>query len=244
LTSVLATAYELRRIVFSRKYFYLLLLLGVSAYDTLTRSLIHGAFGTAPFSQVSYIKFATMSNPMLLVTIIVLCAGVFSEKELSARKILFSAPISSAMYFGMKGTAIAGAFLLAMTLHVLYSCVYFGWQFRFFQFQDFLHPIVVFMLPGAVFVFGLSMAVGRFGGRFVYALVPLVFFACALNIDLPVWIDLGGNNLFVSYNEMLLRTVGTTEVIYYVPSLFLFSRYLFIAAGIALFCVSCLDKKP
>ena len=103
MSSLAATSYELRRIVFSRKYLYLTLLLGYVTYRGLTGKLSHGVHGTAPFSRLSYTSFLVSISPFLLVFLMLLCASVFSDREIAARKIIFSTPITPRGYLGIKG---------------------------------------------------------------------------------------------------------------------------------------------
>ncbi len=239
MTSPPVIAYELKRVIVSRKFFYLLLLLTISSYDTLTRLLADGAFGTPPFSQVSFTKYAILSNLLLLLAMALLCTNVFSEKELAVRKILFSAPISARGYFAVKGIAIGAAFAIAATWSITLCFIFYAWQFRFYQFGDFLHPILVFIIPPAVFVFGLCMALGRVSGSLIYALMPILFFWGGLNLNFPVWVDLSGNHFITNYPLALIRSIGTTEIVYHVPTDFLVSRVVLLIAGVALFGIAC-----
>jgi hypothetical protein len=225
--------------VLTRKYFYILLLLGISSHLTLTRLLAHGTLGTPPFSQLSYAGFLSSTSPLLLVALVLLCAAVFSEKENAVRKILFSAPITHAGYLNLKGAAIAAAFLLAAALPIVHSFAYFGWHFRFFRFDEFIHPILIFLLPSAVFIFGLSMATGEISVKLVYGLLPIVFLLGALNLDLPVWVDLCANNFLLDYQKTLFRSLGSMEVVYHVPMSFLLSRCVLAISGVILFIFAC-----
>ena len=239
MTSIAAIGHEFRRIVLSRKYFYLLLLLGLSSHKILASLMEQGAYGTAPFSRVSYMKFVIGVNPLLLAILALLCAAVFSEKELAARKILFSSPISPAGYFAIKGTAIAGAFLIAVALPILYSFALYAWQFRFFQYTEFIHPILVFLLPPAIFTFGLAMAMGKVSVKLVYVCVPVLFLSGVVTVGLPVWMDLCGTNFLLNYQKALFLAHRTNEMAYHLPTNFLLSRILLASVGVLLFGVAC-----
>ena len=238
-----AIGHEFRRILFSRKYFYMLLLVGLSTHGTLSGHIMGGVYGTSPFSRLSYAKFLTMSNPLLLLSLAFLCTAVFSEKEIAARKILFSTPISPVEYFAIKGAAIACAYLLLAALLMLYSFAFYGWHFRFFHYTEFIHPMLVFLLSPAIFVFGLSMVAGKFSGKLLYGLLPVLFLFGAFNMGLPVWADLCGNNFLINYSKMILQTFGNQDMVYHVPRAFLLSRLLMALTGIALFAVACRKIK-
>lgn len=237
--SLTATRYELQRIVISRKYFYFLLLLGYMTYDALTGVLTHGANGTPPFSRLSYADFLTGLTPFLLALLVLLCAGVFTKSETAARRIIFSTPIKSAAYFGIKGTAITSAFLFAAAVPIVASLVFIGWQFRYTRFHQYIHPILVFLLPAAVLAFGLAMAAGRISVKLVYALLPVLFMIGTINVDLPVWLDLCGNNFLLHYSKIVFRSRGTVEMEYFVPTDFIISRCVFVVVGVALFVFAC-----
>lgn len=239
MTKFYVIGYEFQQIVFTRKYFYILLLLAISSHMKLTRLLAHGTLGTPPFSQLSYASFLSSTAPLLLLALVLLCAAVYSEKELAVRKILFSAPITHAEYLKFKGVAIAAAFLLATALPIAYSFVYFGWHFRFFRFDDFIHPILVFLLPSALFVFGLSMAAGRISITLVYGILPAIFVLGIFNLDLPIWVDLCANNFLLDYQKTLFRSLGSMKAVYHVPWDFLLSRGILAISGIILFAIAC-----
>ena len=231
--------YELKKIVQSRKYFYLVLLLAAYAYLLSSGTMTHGIYGTAPFSRLSYMHFLTDVSPMLLATLALLCATVYSEKELAVRKILFSAPISPVNYYAVKTSAISIAFLSIVTSMIIYSFVFYGWQYRYFQFGAFVEPILVFLVPPVIFVFGLSMAAGRLSAKLVYGLVPVILFSGLFCFSLPVWVDLCGNNFITNYFRMLVLNRGSGEIVYYLPTDLYLSRWLLVVAGVVLFAVSC-----
>jgi hypothetical protein len=239
LISLTAVRYELLRIAFSRKYFYFLLLLAYVTYQGVTGVLTHGANGTPPFSRLSYANFLTGITPYLVVLLVLLCAGVFSKSEIAARRIIFSTPITSAEYFGIKGTAIVSAFLIAAAVPIVASLVFIGWQFRCTRFHEYIHPILVFFAPSAVLTFGLAMAAGRISVKLVYALLPVLFMIGVINVDLPVWFDLCGNNFLLYFTKIVFRSLGSVEIKYFVPTDFIMSRFAYVVLGVALSFFAC-----
>lgn len=243
MSSLTIIGYELKRTVHSRKYLYLVLLMASYVYLLSTGSLTHGIYGTAPFSRLSFIHFLTAVSPMLLATLALLCATMYSEKEVAVRKILFSAPISPVNYYAVKSTAIVVAFLMIAVSIVCYSFVFYGWRYGFFQFGTLVEPILVFLVAPVIFIFGLSMAVGRVSAKLVYGLVPVILFAGIFCFSLPVWVDLCGNNFITNYFRMLVMNRGSAEIVYYLPTNLFLSRWLMVVAGIGLFAVSCRTFK-
>jgi hypothetical protein len=178
--------------------------------------------------------FVVMLNLPLLIVLMLWCAAVFSEKERAVRRIVLATPITGTGYLAIKTAALVAAFALTVGLMVAGSFVFYGRQFGFFAFQDFLHPLVVFLLPSAVFILGLSLAAGQLHPRLVYGLVPLVFCLGVVYLGLPFWLDLCGNNLITIYPKILMRTLGTGEMVYYLPPSFLLSRVGLVVAGLVL----------
>jgi hypothetical protein len=226
--------WELRRILLTRTYLYCLLLILLLSQNTLGRLIIDGTYGTAPYSRVSYAQFLVMMILPLLIVLMLWCAAMFSEKEQAVRRIVLSTPVTNRSYLAIKTAAIAAAFALTAGLMVAGSFVFYGRQFGFYAFHEFLNPLAVFLLPPAVFILGLSLAAGQLHPRLVYGLIPLVFCTGVVYLGLPVWLDVCGNNFLMMYPKILMRTLGTGEMVYHLPTSFLISRVGLILAGIAL----------
>jgi hypothetical protein len=240
LSNLTIVGYELRRLAQSRKCIYAVLLLAAYAYFASTfGALTHGIYGTAPFSRISYVRFLADVSPMLLAALTLLCTTVYSEEELAVRRILFSAPISSVNYYIIKSLAISVVFLVIATSVIVYSFAFYGWHYGYFQFDDFAMPILVFLVSPVIFVFGLSMAAGRINSKIVYGIVPLILFFGLFCFQLPVWVDLCGNNFITGYFRMLVVNRGSAEMVYYLPTNLILSRWLLAVAGIVLFTMSC-----
>lgn len=234
MNTIAVIGWELRRLLLTRTYLYCLLLVLLAGQIFLGQQIIHGIYGTAPYSQVSYAYYLVLMTAPLLIVLMLWCAAVFSEKERAVRRIVLSTPVTNAGYVFIKVAAIAVAYVLTMALMVALSFVFYLRQFGFFAFQEFLHPLAVFLLPPAVFILGLSLALGQLHPRLVYGAVPVVFLTGAAYLGLPVWLDLCSNNLMTIYPKILMRTLGTGEMTYYLPSDFIMSRMVLILVGIAL----------
>ena len=119
------------------------------------------------------------------------------------------------------------------------SFAYIGWQFRYFRFHEYLHPICVFLVPPLLLGFGLSMAAGRISGKLIYGILPVLFANGILNLDLPVWLDLCGNNFLTHLSKVVFRSLGTMEMRYFIPANFILSRLLFAMIGVGLLGLAC-----
>ena len=62
--------YEIQKLVFTKKYFYMILVLAVWTTDVLLRLVINGFYSTAPFSKWSYSEFMTLVCPIFSIIII------------------------------------------------------------------------------------------------------------------------------------------------------------------------------
>lgn len=234
MNTIAALGWELRRILLTRTYLYSLLLIMLLSQNILGRLIINGTYGAAPYSRVSYAQFLVMMNAPLLTVLMLWCAGVFSEKERAVRRIVLSTPLSNASYLALKTAAIAAAFVLTAGLMIAGSFVFYGWQFGFYTFQEFLNPLAVFVLPSAIFILGLSLAAGQLHARLPYGLVPAIFLMGVLNLNLPQWLDLSGNGYLFSYPKILMRTLGTGEMVYHLTTDFVVTRVVLALAGLAL----------
>ena len=234
MNTLAALGWELRRILLTRTYLYSLLLIMLVSQNFLGRLIINGTYGSAPYSRVSYAQFLVMMNALLLTVLMLWCAGVFSEKERAVRRTVLSTPITIAGYLGLKAAAVAAAFVFTAGLMVAGSFVFYGWQFGFYAFQEFLNPLAVFLFPSAIFILGLSLAAGQLHARLPYGLIPVVFLMGVTNLNLPQWLDLSGNGYLFSYPKILMRTLGTGEMVYYLTTNFLATRVVLVVAGVAL----------
>jgi len=243
MNTITAIGWELRRILLTRTYLYSLLLIILFSQNALGRLIIHGIYGLAPYSSLSYAQFLVLQNPLLLAVLMLWCAAVFSERERAVRRIVLATPITGAGYMAIKATAIAAAFVFTAGLMVAGSFVFYGRQFGFFNFQEFAGPLAVFTLPPAIFVLGLSLAAGRWHPRLVHVLIPVIFFTGMMNMRLSPWLDISANNFLGNYPRMLMRTLGTGEMIYYLPGNFVASRVALVVAGAALLVWAAVGKN-
>jgi len=230
---------ETKRVVLTRQYLYVMALLLLFISTLLGRALSYGSFGTAPFSQVSYSAYLTGLCPLLLSILALLCAPVFSGREVAARRILLAAPVSLATVLGIRACGVLLAFSGVVLIPVIYSLAFYAWQFRFYEFGSLLHPAAVFLGAPTLFVFGLAMALGRSSSKLVYGLIPLLMFTGIFNLNLPVWLDVSANNFMVDYPREVIRVTGSAEMVYQLPSPFLWSRLFLATTGILLLGYAC-----
>ncbi len=234
--------YEVLRLAYNKKYFYMLLIEFLFACYILINFVSGGTDGTAPFSKWTYSEFLSLMGSLFSVILILLCMSVFSEREFAVRNIIFSTPLSEKKYYLLKASAIMAVFIFAVSLPILLSFAYYVYCFNFYGFTEFTSPLLLFLFPSQVFVLGLSMVVGRINPKLLYPLLPLVLFLGFFNPRFPVWIDLFGNN-FLSWPLRWYLGVQEGPIPYILPDDFLHSRLIFIFAGVIMFALACKKSK-
>lgn len=234
--------YEVLRLAYNKKYFYMALIESILACYVLINLVSRGTDGTAPFSKWTYSEFLSLMGPFLSVVLILLCMSVFSEKEVAVRKIIFSAPLSETKYYLLKTSAIIAAFVLVASLPILLSFAYYAYYFNFYDYAEFLLPLLLFLLPSQVFVLGLALAAGRINSILLYPLLPLMLFLGFFNPRFPAWVDLFGNN-FLSWPLRWYLGVMEGPIPYTLPEDFLYSRLAFAFMGIFLLVLACRRSK-
>ena len=236
-----ALKYEVMRLAYNKKYFYMLLIESLFASYILMSFVSVGKDGTAPFSQWTYSEFLTSIGPLLSIILVMLCMSVFSEKEIAVRKIIFSTPLSESKYYLLKASAITAVLVFTASVPILLSFAYYAYYFNFYAYAEFLLPILLFLLPSQIFVLGLALVAGRINSRLLYLLLPVLFLG-SLDMKFPVWFDLFGKN-FISWP--LRWSMGAHEgpIPYTLPGEFLYSRLIFIFAGVCLLALACRGSK-
>ncbi len=238
--------YEIKRIVWSKKYFYIVLLIIASAYDSLTRLVTGGYMGTAPFSDWSYTLFLNLISPLLMVAMIFIVSNTFNHKEMRARSIIFSSPISQTKYYILKSFAIFVIFILTLLVPIFMSFIYYKSMFGYNEFGSFIRLIFAFLFPTFIFFLGLSMLLGKINIKLIYALIPVAFLMGALNLGnnmVPMWADIFGNNFFDMYSFSMLIGREMEVVPFKLPNSFIYTRLEFILLGLIFILYTCKKEE-
>lgn len=219
----------------------ILLTIGLT-YDSLTRLVTGGYYGTAPFSEWTYTFFIQLVSPLVISVIIFMMTNIFNEKELRARKIIFSTPISQARYYMLKIFTIVIAFVLIGLVPIIMSFIYYKVLFNYVGFTSYVKLILWFLIPSFVFILGLSMALGKINIKFLYGLIPITFLLGTIDtLDiLPRWLDIFGAHYFKirTYAELLGRE--SQVVPFELSSVFICSRLIFMLIGLILLGFTCM----
>jgi hypothetical protein len=237
-------AYELWRILGTKKYGYILLGLCLLALYILNARIYHGFDGTAPYSALSFSHYLVGLNGFLLPLLILLCVPVFDAREQAVRRILFATPISPRTYYLIKISAIGTGFGITVAILVLVSVVFYSWEFQFFAFHKFVFPFLLFLASPALLLVGISLTMGQWNVKWLYMLIPVVWLTSILNVDLPTWLDLAGNNHLLWHTKMVARQslLGGEPAELMQPTL-IWSRVAFAAVGILLLAWVCRSRR-
>lgn len=237
--------YEIKRTIISKKYLYMILILMAFTYDSLTRLVMGGYYGTAPFSEWTYTFFIQLVSPLIMSIMIFIITNIFNEKELRARKILFSAPIPQSKYYMLKIVGLAVTFILTALVPIIMSFIYYKILFDFSQFLNFGKYIICFFVPTFIFLLGVSMVIGKISSKLLYGLIPIVFLLGTINTRsiLPLWLDIFGQHFFdiSTFGELIGRK--SQVVLFNLSNHFIYSRFIFIFLGVILLIYTSLKRE-
>lgn len=234
MTNIKLFNYELKQIIYTKKYFYINLILILFGLNTLDGNLSpHNPVGIV--TKWSYSSFITSCNSFLIVFTAILCITIFSEKEEKVKNIIFSTKFSEKGYYLIKQLSIFTAITISLLILIITSFIWYGYYLKFYSFKDFLYPIFIFAFPAIIFTLGISMNLGRWSEKILYLLVPLLFIGTALTLRLPCWVDIAGNNTIYVLNYFTVR--GNEDFI--LPINFICSRLIMVGIGIILGVFAC-----
>ncbi len=234
--------YEIKRLVFNKKFFYIVLIIGVLSYDFLTRLVIGGYGYSAPFSQLSYSLFMSMMVPFSLIVLFLLCTTVSSRKEIGARKIIFSSPLKQTKYYAIKAASILVAFLITALVPIIMSFIFYSITFNYHNFLNFIVPIILFFLPPVFLAIGLFFLVGSISNKLLYILIPVIFFFTSFNFNQPYLLDLSGTCYINRFSYTIDPMLASSNILPNISSSFLISRLVLIAVGFILFFITGMRK--
>jgi len=226
--------YELKRLLLNKFFFILTVISALYGYLILSGDIIAGVAYTAPFSPWSYGFYLARVLPLLLITTLFFITFLYSAQEKSVKQLTFATPVNLFKYCLVKCSAIAAGFLLISLFVILISLVFYAKVFRFFNFGNFIIPILITLIPAFLFIFGIGLLAGSIQSNILYVLMIAVLLLGFFN--LPHFFDLYGNNLFGEYP--LTLPVGTDgEPVFTLPVSFLAGKFFFSLAGIVTACL-------
>lgn len=229
--------YELKRIIFSKIFVITFIIALFFSVIDLYTEIIQGVSGTAPFSKWSYCKFLCDINTIILLILMLTCTGLFSRNEQRVREITSCTSLSEKKYLTTKNLALFISYLISAMCCILISVVFYKTTFNFTNFQNFLLPILIILLPTFAFVFGTSIFLGSRNQIFLYVWIPIVLILSLISFNSTPFIDIFAKG-YVTYMPTILPIDSLGEPIFSLSSHFIMSRLIFTLVGIVLYLAS------
>ncbi|NMM65865.1 hypothetical protein HBE96_25135 [Clostridium sp. P21] len=229
--------YELKRIIFSKIFVITFIIALFFSVIDLYTEIIQGVSGTAPFSKWSYCKFLCDINTIMLLILMLSCTGLFSRNEQRVREITSCTSLPQKKYLATKSLALSISYLIIAICCILISFVFYKTTFNFTDFQKFLLPMLIILLPTFVFVFGTSMFLGSNSQTLLYAWIPIVLILSLVSFNSTPFIDVFAKG-YVTYMPTVISVDSLGEPIFSLPLNFIMSRLLFTLVGMVLYVAS------
>lgn len=167
--------YELRRVLFSKLFFVVLLVCLGYGWLTLTTVTIRGVAHTAPFSPWSFGDYLNRLLPLLCMGELCLVSMFTSRRERTVQLITQTAPIAPGRYalirWGAVLTGTLALWLCVISLALGFYMSLFGWQ----SYGGLSVPALLALLPAGAFCLGAGWALGRRSPALVYGMMGAVF---------------------------------------------------------------------
>ena len=145
--------YELQRLVLSKLFIGMALIIGIYGYQVLAGDIVRGVAYTAPFSEWSFGAYMARMLSPLLAALLFPVAALHGAREQKVLNIISSTPVDLRRYLLTRYAAMLTAFLLLTGLAVLVALAFYAWTFKFTAFAAFVAPTIFTVLPGTVFAF-------------------------------------------------------------------------------------------
>ncbi len=229
--------YELKRIIFSKIFVITFIIALFFSVIDLYTEIIQGVSGTSPFSRWSYCKFLCDINTIMLLILMLSCTGLFSRNEQRVREITSCTSLPQKKYLATKSLALSISYLVIAICCILISFVFYKTTFNFTDFQKFLLPLLIILLPTFVFVFGTSMFLGSKSQTLLYAWIPIVLILSLISFNSSPFIDIFAKG-YVTYMPTVISVDSVGEPIFSLPLNFIMSRFIFTLVGMGLYAAS------
>lgn len=195
--------YELRRLLWSKLFFGILLVCAGYGWLTLTGSVIRGAAYTAPFSPWSFGYYLSQLLPLLCLGELLFLSFFHSKGERLLRPLTQAAPVNQRRYMvlrcGAVLTAAAILCLCAAALAIGFYVSLFGWM----NYGELVLPALLTLIPPVIFCLGAGFALCQLHPVFIYPLMAVIFLLSLL--PLPVAASFSLSRFFLEYPLTLNR---------------------------------------
>lgn len=169
--------YELRRIMRNWLFLGMLAVNGIYGWYVLTMDIITGIAYSAPFSVWSYLAYLGKTMPLALITVLLMLAGYYGDRQKKVETLLFAAPILPAQHMMIRTAVLFMCFMANCIVTVSMAFIFYICFFRYWQFASFLLPSVLLILPCFAVGIGAGHLLGRLHPAAVYAWMLVLFLA-------------------------------------------------------------------
>ena len=203
--------YELRRLLWNRLFFGVLLVSLGYGWLTLTGSVIRGAAHTAPFSPWSFGYYLSQVLPLICLGELFFLAFFFSKEERLLQPLTQATPVKQRRYMALRcGAVLTAVSILCLCIAALALGFYvslFGW----INYEELIWPALLVLVPPVTFCLGAGLMLSRFHHALLYPLMAAVFLLSALPLPASVSFSLSG------FFSQFPLTLGVLDPVFYVP---------------------------
>ena len=232
--------YEVQRVLFTKPYLFLSLVTVVYSIYVLQAKTLFGEYGTAPFSQWSYLVYLLTLMPVLCTTVLVYIAKTTDSSERLVQNITRSTPTPAGQQLMVKFLAIAISFLVNLLIVVAAAYIFYEIKLKLFAPLNLLLCTLIIAAPQFLICAGAGFWAARVRPGAVYVLAALLFFLSAVQIALPMGLDFFGNSI-LSIAENTAPVQGV--IAFSVPTAYAVSRIAVTCIGAALIVTACSKKQ-
>lgn len=220
--------YELRRLLWNKLFFGILLVSLGYGWLTLTGSVIRGVAHTAPFSPWSFGYYLSQTLPLICMGELFFLAFFFSKEERLLRPLTQATPVRQRRYTALRCGAVLTATLVlclcVVALAVRFYVSLFGWM----DYRELILPALLTLIPPIVFCLGAGLMLIRFNHALIYGLMAVVILLTIL--PLPNIITFSLSSFFLHFP----LTIGTLDPAFHIPGWLAVSRIIFLILGVIL----------
>ena len=167
--------YELKRLLWNKIFFGILVICLGFGLSLLLGEIIMGVSNTAPFSPWSFGSYLSQLIPIICLGELFFLTFFLSDKKRKVDIIIQSTPISPWRYALIRcGTVLAGTLLLAICVITLYLVSYTV-LFGKFDYGALVFPALLALFPAILFCLGVGYRLGAIHPALLYLLMPAIF---------------------------------------------------------------------
>lgn len=220
--------YELKRMLWNRSFWGLLIVNGLFAWFVLSLDIIQGIAYTAPFSVWSWCTYVGKTLPLTMAAVLLLLSSYYGRRQRQVEALTLAAPVTAARQMLLRTAAAGVCFLLIFLVTAGLAAYFYTALFRFTGFAAFLLPALLLALPCFLFLTGLGQLLAGLHRSLLYLLTAVSF---VLGYCGPkTAFDLFGAGYFSS-RPLALPVGADSEPAFALTASFCAARLLYLAAG-------------